>query len=233
MNDSLFYENQAHLQGYRQVAGIDEAGRGCVIGPLVICGAMIDDNKQENLKNMGVKDSKLLTPLKRERLFDDLQGVLKFEIIIIDPAEIDSYVLSETGDNLNWLEAQKSVEIINRLKPEEAILDCPSQNTKAYKEYVTERLLHKKLTIKAEHKADFNYPIVAAASILAKVTRDAEIAKIKKEVGEDFGSGYMADPKTAAFLKKNWNKYPSIFRQSWAPYQTLSGMKKQKGLKDF
>lgn len=213
-----------------KICGIDEAGRGCVIGPLVICGAMIEEDKQENLKNMGVKDSKLLTPLKRERLFDDLQEVVKYEIIIISPSEIDSYVLSETGDNLNWLEAQKSVEIINRLKPEKAILDCPSQNTKAYKEYVTERLLHKKLDIKAEHKADFNYPIVAAASILAKVTRDAELAKIKKDVGEDFGSGYMADPKTAAFLKKNWNKYPSIFRQSWAPYQALQKGGAQKKL---
>lgn len=213
-----------------KICGIDEAGRGCVIGPLVICGAMIDEEKQENLKNMGVKDSKLLTPLKRERLFDDLQEVVKFEILIVSPNEIDSYVLSETGENLNWLEAQKSVEIINRLKPEKAILDCPSQNTKAYKEYVTERLLHKKLDIKAEHKADFNYPIVAAASILAKVTRDAEIAKIKKNMGEDFGSGYMADPKTAAFLKKNWNKYPSIFRQSWAPYQALQKGGSQKKL---
>ncbi len=218
--------NKEHMK----ICGIDEAGRGCVIGPLVICGAMIEEDKQENLKNMGVKDSKLLTPLKRERLFDDLQEVVKYEIIIISPSEIDSYVLSETGDNLNWLEAQKSVEIINRLKPEKAILDCPSQNTKAYKEYVTERLLHKKLDIKAEHKADFNYPIVAAASILAKVTRDAELAKIKKDVGEDFGSGYMADPKTAAFLKKNWNKYPSIFRQSWAPYQALQKGGAQKKL---
>jgi len=191
---------------------------------------MVDEEKQENLKNMGVKDSKLLTQLKRERLFDDLQEVVKYEIIIINPSEIDSYVLSETGDNLNWLEAQKSAEIINRLQPEKAILDCPSQNTKAYKEYVTERLLHKKLDIKAEHKADFNYPIVAAASILAKVTRDAELAKIKKDVGEDFGSGYMADPKTAAFLKKNWNKYPSIFRQSWAPYQALQKGGAQKKL---
>jgi len=213
-----------------KICGIDEAGRGCVIGPLVICGAMVDEEKQENLKNMGVKDSKLLTQLKRERLFDDLQEVVKYEIIIINPSEIDSYVLSETGDNLNWLEAQKSAEIINRLQPEKAILDCPSQNTKAYKEYVTERLLHKKLDIKAEHKADFNYPIVAAASILAKVTRDAELAKIKKDVGEDFGSGYMADPKTAAFLKKNWNKYPSIFRQSWAPYQALQKGGAQKKL---
>jgi ribonuclease HII len=213
-----------------KICGIDEAGRGCVIGPLVICGAMIEEDKQENLKNMGVKDSKLLTPLKRERLFEDLQEVVKFEILIVSPNEIDSYVLSETGENLNWLEAQKSVEIINRLKPEKAILDCPSQNTKAYKEYVTERLLHKKLEIKSEHKADFNYPIVAAASILAKVTRDAEIAKIKKDVGEDFGSGYMADPKTAAFLKKNWNKYPSIFRQSWAPYQALQKGGAQKKL---
>ena len=84
-----------------------------------------------------------------------------------------------------------------------------------------------------EHKADLNYPVVSAASILAKVTRDAEIEKIKKEIGVDFGSGYMSDPRTSEFLKKNYKKYPEIFRKSWAPYQKIIGAKSQKNLSDF
>lgn len=216
-----------------QICGIDEAGRGCVIGPLVICGAMIEENKEQTLKELGVKDSKLLTPLQRERLAKELPKHVKYQLIIIPPAEIDKYVLSETGQNLNWLEADKSIELLHMLNPEKALIDCPSTNTKAYHEYIAERLLAKKLEFKTEHKADSKYLIVGAASIFAKVTRDAEIEKIKKHVGEDFGSGYMADPKTASFLKKNWNKHPEIFRHSWTPYQILAGMKKQKKIGEY
>lgn len=216
-----------------KLCGVDEAGRGCIVGPLVICGAMIDEKKEASLKDLGVKDSKLLSPSVRERLFKELPSHVTFEIIIVPPAEIDKYVLSETGENLNWLEADKTVEIINRLNPEKAIIDCPSNNTKAYHAYIAERLLHKKLTFKTEHKADVNYPVVGAASILAKVTRDREIEKLKRELGEDFGSGYMADPKTAAFLKKHWKTHASVFRHSWAPYQALEKANRQKGIKDF
>ena len=216
-----------------KVCGIDEAGRGCVIGPLVICGAMIDENKEASLKDLGVKDSKLLSPLQRERIAKVLPKHVEYQLIIVPPAEIDKNVLSETGANLNWLEADKSVELINMLNPEKALIDCPSNNTKAYHEYIAERLMAKTITFKTEHKADFKYLIVGAASILAKVARDAAIEDLKKHVGEDFGSGYMADPKTAAYLKKNWDKHPEIFRHSWAPYKELAGVKKQKKIGEY
>jgi len=215
------------------VLGVDEAGRGCVVGPLVICGAMIDEKKEDTLKELGVKDSKLLTPLQRERIAKELPKHVKYQLIIIPPKEIDENVLSETGANLNWLEADKTVELINMMSPEKALIDCPSNNTKAYHEYIAERLMAKSVEFKTEHKADSKYLIVGAASILAKVARDAEIEKLKKHVGEDFGSGYMADPKTAAFLKKNWDKHPEIFRHSWTPYQVLAGMKKQKKIGEY
>ncbi|MBI4146299.1 ribonuclease HII [Candidatus Woesearchaeota archaeon] len=216
------------------IGGIDEAGRGCIAGPLVICCATIDDKKEQSLKDLGVKDSKLLSPSARERIARELPKHVKFQLILVPPREIDEYVLCKDGSkNLNWLEADKSVELINMLSPNKVVVDCPSTNTKAYHEYIAERLLHKTVDIKTEHKADAKYLIVGAASILAKVARDAEIEKLKKHVGEDFGSGYMADPKTAEFLKRNWNKHPEIFRKSWTPYQVLSGMKKQKSLGEF
>lgn len=215
------------------ICGIDEAGRGCIVGPLVICGAMIDEKKEQQLKELGVKDSKLLTPKQRERIAETLKKHIEYQVIIIPAAEIDKNVLSETGSNLNWLEADKSVELINMLKPEKAILDSPSPNLKAYHEYVTERLLHKKIILKTEHKADAKYPIVAAASIIAKVMRDAEIEKIKKHIGEDFGSGYMSDSRTSEYLKKAWDKHPEIFRHSWEPYKKIAGLKKQKRIGEY
>ena len=203
------------------LVGIDEAGRGPVIGPIVICGVLIDEKDNERLLNIGVKDSKLLSPLKRERLIDGIQMIIKdFKCLVVQPLEIDAAVESDTI-NLNWLEAMKSAEIINTLKPETAIVDCPSPNTGAYASFLMERLADKKTKIVAEHKADANYPSVAAASIIAKVTRDAEIEKLKKHVGCDFGSGYPADERTVRFLKENWQKHPELFRKRWAPYKKL------------
>src|SRR5574341_1243756 len=194
---------------------------------------MIEEDGTIKLKDLGVKDSKLLSTLQRERIAKELPKHVTYQLSIVPPAEIDSNVLSDNGANLNWLEANKTVELINMMSPEKALIDCPSNNTKAYHEYIAERLLAKKIEIKTEHKADSKYLIVGAASILAKVTRDAEIEKLKQHVGEDFGSGYMADPKTAAYLKKNWDKHPEIFRHSWAPYQQIAGLKKQKKIGEY
>ncbi|MBS3147565.1 ribonuclease HII [Candidatus Woesearchaeota archaeon] len=216
-----------------ELCGIDEAGRGCIVGPMVLCAAMIDSEKEEELRALGVKDSKLLSPQARERIFKELPKYVTFQIILVPPSQIDEYVLDAAGKNLNWLEADKAVELVNMMSPQKAIIDCPSPNIKAYSEYIQERLLHKKVELKCEHKADFKYLIVGAASIIAKVTRDAEIEKIKQHVGEDFGSGYMADPRTIEFLKKNWSKHAEIFRKSWTPYQVISGKKKQKSLGEF
>lgn len=183
------------------------------------------------MKNDGIKDSKLLSPLQRKRLFEHVKkSVEDYKIIIISPEEIDAAV--EKG-RLNWLEAEKSVEIINALNPERAMLDCPSNNINAYKEYVFERLENKNIDLHAEHKADFHHVEVAAASILAKVTRDMEIEKIKKKIGIDIGSGYPADPITKAFLLANYRKYPEIIRKSWMSYKVLIANEKQKGLSSF
>ncbi len=152
-------------------------------------------------------------------------------MIIVSPQEVDN-ALSDKEMNLNWLEAVKSAEIINNLKPDKAILDCPSPNLKAYKEYI-EKLLKKKVELVVSHKADQLYPIVSAASIIAKVVRDNEIEKIKRKIGVNFGSGYPSDPLTAAFLKENYNRYPDIFRKNWASYKEMLKKKGQKSLSEF
>lgn len=209
--------------------GIDEAGRGPVIGPLVICGVLANEEQEKALMEIGVKDSKMLTPIQRERMFERIIKVVeKYEIIIIEPEEIDEAVNGKDGLNLNWLEAVKSAKIINKLQPNHVILDCPTVNTDKYTDYVKKHVTGK-TTIKSENKADQTYPIVSAASILAKVTRDEEIQKIKKQYKVEFGSGYPSDPMTQLFIQKNWNKFP-FFRKSWKSYQVFAKGKSQTKL---
>jgi len=213
------------------VCGIDESGRGPVIGPMVMAGITIEESNIPKLKSLGVKDSKLLTKKKREYLFNKIKKTVKsYKIIIVPPKEIDN-ALESDDLNLNWLEAHKSAEIINKLKPEKAILDCPSNNTKAYKSYV-KALLKNKTELIVEHKADINYIESGAASILAKVTRDREMEKIQKKYGNT-GPGYPSNETTQKFLKENWEKHPEIFRKTWASYKKHKQTKHQKTLDSF
>ncbi len=213
------------------ICGIDEAGRGPVIGPLVIAGAMLDEKDLPKLDKLGVKDSKLLTPKKREQLFPKIQKLCKYEILIIEPKEIDEAVQSQEL-NLNWLEAIKSVEILKELKPDKTILDCPSPNIARYTNYIKEKLDMDEIKIICEHKADVNHLIVGAASILAKVTRDRIIAELEKKYG-NIGPGYTSNKITQKFLKENWEKHPEIFRKSWVSWQNHKNNKQQKKLEEF
>ncbi len=214
------------------ILGIDESGRGPVIGPLVIVGLMIDEDSEKELIKINVKDSKMLTPKQREALYEKIVKIAKdYKIMIITPNEIDLAVHGEDGDNLNWLEAQRSADLINDLRPDKVILDCPSPNKKAYVDYIKERL-EIEPEIVAEHKADAKYLVVSAASIIAKVTRDKEIQRIKDEFDVDFGSGYPADPKTKKFIEENYNKYP-FFRKSWYTYKQAVKKQHQRSLDKF
>ncbi len=198
------------------LCGIDEAGRGPVIGPMVICGILVRDSDEPKLREIGAKDSKLLTPRQRERLFDEIKKIAKdYKLVILSPEKIDQTLLAE-GTNLNWLEAKKTAEIINELKPDKAYIDCPSPNIKAYTSYLRELLKKKDTDIIAEHKADVKYKVVSAASIIAKSTREKEMEKLKKIYREEIGSGYTSDPLTQKFLEKNAGKLndKGIFRKS-------------------
>lgn len=207
-----------------KVLGIDEAGRGPVLGPLIIAGVMIHDGKEAELG--AVKDSKLLAHKKRIELNHLIQEHSEFMIIEVSPGEIDEALDPKNKKmNLNWLEAYKQAEIINEMKPDIAIIDCPSPNCKKYTEYL-KNLLNKELkNIKliVEHKADINYPVCSAASIIAKVKREEEMERIKKKYG-DTGPGYTSNPVTQKFIKENWEKYPEIFRHSWSTFKNQEKM---------
>ena len=215
------------------ICGIDEARRGPIISVMVMCGAMMEEKDLPKLIKLKPKDSKLLTKEEREELYPKLLSVLKYyKVIIIQPDEIDKAVKGRDGLNLNRLEAHKQAEILNEFNPNQAIIDCPSNNIDSYRIYLKKLLKNKQVNLILEHKAE-RYPLVAAASIIAKVTGDREIEITKKELGEDFGSGYMSDPKTVEFLKNNFENYPELFRKSWFPYQELVNKKFQKNLSDF
>jgi len=202
------------------VAGVDEAGRGCVIGPLVIAGFLIKEENLPVLVQLGVKDSKLLSPKKREALSIEIMRVAeKHHVMKLAPKEIDCVVESKRRlHKLNRLEAQTMAQIINTLKPDEAYVDAADVIEDRFKHHIQESLTVK-AKITSRHKADKIYPVVSAASIIAKVERDKEIAALKSTYG-DFGSGYLTDQKTMRFLKQ-WlqthDEYPDCVRKSWKP----------------
>ena len=211
------------------ILGIDDAGRGPVIGPLVMAGVMIKKEDESKLKSIGVKDSKMLSPKQREQMFKQIVSQFPHKIVFSYPAEIDDAVADH---GLNQLEARKSIEIINALKPNIVVVDCPSTNIQEYKEFL-ENLSSVKCEFIAEHKADINYPVVSAASILAKVSRDKAVKEIEAKIGKSIGSGYPADPVTKLFIKRYFLDYPEIFRKSWVTYKKLVADKKQMELGEF
>jgi ribonuclease HII len=210
------------------VAGVDEAGRGCVIGPLVVAGVLVAEENLHVLSRLGVKDSKLLSPKKREALFAEIEGLAdKRQVVKLSPSEIDRAVESKRKlHKLNRLEAQAMAQVINVLKPDEAYVDAADVVEERFKHHIQEGLTVK-AKITSRHKADKIYPVVSAASIVAKVERDREIAALRVTYG-DFGSGYLTDKKTMLFLKR-WlqthAEYPSCVRKSWKPARQVKNEK--------
>jgi len=200
------------------VAGVDDAGRGSLIGPLVVAGVLFKEQDIKKLEEIGVKDSKLLTPTQRSELAEKIKFIaLKYKFVEISPQEIDRVVLEgKKRFKLNWLEAKAMAEVIKNLKPDLVYVDASDVNAERFGKQI-ENFLPIKVKIVSEHKADKTRLVVGAASILAKVHRDNIIAKLRSFYG-DLGSGYPHDPKTLNFLRK-WFKdhkeYPEFLRKSW------------------
>lgn len=210
------------------VAGVDDAGRGCVIGPLVIAGVLMEEEDIQKLVQLGVKDSKLLSQRRRETLAVEIKRVAqKYSVIKLPPKDIDKVV--ETGrklHKLNRLEAQTMAKVIDQIKPQVAYVDASDVLEGRFKQHILE-LLRFRVKIVSEHKADKKYPIVSAASIIAKVERDEEIAELKEKYG-DLGCGYPTDPKTISFLRlclEKFGEYPGCVRKSWKTAEKIESEK--------
>jgi ribonuclease HII len=202
------------------IAGIDEAGRGPVIGPLVVCCASCRREDEKLLKKLASKDSKALTAVQREEAYEKLKKFVTFRWVEVSAADLNGLMDSMS---LNDIEAKTMADLIKMLGDGDTMIDMPDRYGWTFRKRM-EKFGVKKF--EAEHKADENYPIVAAASICAKIMRDKKIEEIRKATC-DFGSGYPGDPKTRAALKdKEMRKALEPFiRQKW---KTLENVKQTK-----
>jgi len=208
-----------------RIAGIDEAGKGPVIGPMVICGVSISEEFQDELNSWGLKDSKKLTPIKRDEFSVKILESSEVHVLKIFPEKLDELMSLKT---LNQILVDCYSEIINRLEPDITFVDSPDVKPERFQDNLYQLTGRR---VKAAHKADDIFPIVSAASIVAKVERDKEIEILKEKLG-DFGSGYCSDTRTIQFLKdyfKENKKYPDCVRKKW---KTLSRLQ-QQSLDDF
>jgi ribonuclease HII len=217
------------------ICGVDEAGRGPVFGPLVIAGVTIQDDSE--LKEIGVRDSKKLTPNRREILAKKIREIAeKYEIIIISASDIDDMRKVMT---LNELEVSAFSKIIEKLRPDVCYVDSADVNQERFGTDILSKLSFKPKIV-SKHKADDIYPIVGAASIIAKTTRDENVRKIAQELEKKLnlplGSGYPADPITKKFLKtwiKTYGELPPHTRRSWETAQRLMKENKTRKLDDY
>jgi len=221
------------------ILGVDDAGRGPIIGPMIIAGVLFDNTCDEVLKKSGVKDSKQLLPNAREKLAKDIKTLaIAYETVKISPKEIDEAVLS--GFNLNNLEANKMAYAINQLTAGldknakiTVYVDCPSVNIAAWKSALLSYIERKDMNFKVEHKCDVNHVECSAASIIAKVTRDEEMKKIRKQYDIECGSGYPADPACVEFLKTKKARElaeKGLIRKSWQTWKNHHQEAEQKKL---
>ena len=201
------------------VCGIDEVGRGPVIGPMVLGCVLLDDAGRKRLGDLKVRDSKKVSPERRERLAPQIKEcAIEWSLIKISPQEID-YLRKKIS--LNAIEAMKIAELLARLKnwPAKVIVDSPDPVADNFRERITKFLNGRNMPIPeivAEHKADDRYIEVSAASIIAKVERDLDIEKLQQEYGE-IGSGYLSDQVTRDYIRKTKRngETPHFVRRSW------------------
>ena len=200
------------------VAGIDEAGRGPMIGPLVVAGVLIRHVELSRLNTSGVRDSKVLTPKRRSQLAALVEEIAdRIEIRTVTAADIDN--LRARGVTLNEIEVQQFVSVLTALSPKTAYLDAADVKAERFGDTIGNRsgLASSGCEIISEHKADAKYPIVSAASIIAKEERERIIRELHLEFG-DFGSGYPTDPKSIEYIRElvsAGSELPPIIRKSW------------------
>lgn len=204
----------------RKVLGIDEAGRGCVLGDLVIAGFLSEDPDEAHLREAGAADSKALSRRNRNAARERLSKLGRPEIRRVSPAEID-------GGNINHLEEAAIVSLILATRPDEVFLDAlghPSTLPALKRRLLAGLPADLRPAITIEPKADSTYAVVGAASIFAKTLRDDLLDEIRSEFGE-IGSGYPSDPKTRAWLESRHQRgepWPFFVRTRWGTISEIA-----------
>lgn len=203
------------------MCGVDEAGRGSLLGPIIVAAISVSKKSISELTKSGIKDSKLLSPKKRQSLFGHIINIAESICICrIGIEDIDFHVFK---NNLNLLEAEAMAITIGNMKSDKTYVDSCDVNPSRYQRTIRGFLGQHDTRIVSMHHADRLNVVVSGASIIAKVIRDSEISKIRVQYG-DIGSGYPSDRKTIRFVR-DWysqkNEIPPFARKSWKPAQLI------------
>lgn len=202
--------------------GVDEAGRGPVIGPMVIAAVTVNSNQLPYLNKLGLKDSKLIKRSKRRKLTPIIENQIReVRFAVITPQQIDK-------NNINQIELIQIADLINRVSPDRVYFDLPVNpgGASRYHNDLRDLLGDQSIELIGENRADNKFSIVSAASILAKVKRDKNIQKLRSEYG-DFGWGYPAEKKTRKFLLRcleEKGSFPECVRKRWKTVKKIENL---------
>ncbi|KAG5638774.1 hypothetical protein H0H81_010195 [Sphagnurus paluster] len=242
LTDSYTYHSKLPTAPGPYILGVDEAGRGPVLGPLVYGIAYCPVAYKEKLEQLGFADSKTLTSEIRSSLLGTLDSDpenLAWSVRVISPHAISSGMLRRPPINLNVQSQDATILLIREvlaagIQLSEVYVDALGTTT-TYQAYLSGLFPGIEFTVTS--KADSKFKIVGAASVAAKVTRDAclEDWVFEESIAEDGGevkglpetavcSGYPSDPKTQAWLKNSIEPtfgFPKLVRFSWTTVKLL------------
>ena len=200
------------------------------MGPMVVAAVMVENDRA--LKKLKVKDSKLLTRQKREELDLKIREIATVEVTIVTAAEIDEFMKSDT---LNLLEVERFAHLIEQLRPDRAFVDAADVVEERFGRNILDRITCRPEMV-CRHHADVLFPVVSAASIVAKVLRDRTMDEIQEAMGRPIGSGYAHDEVTIGFIS-DWLKekgaLPPHVRASWKTAKDLYSLSKVSRLTDW
>ncbi len=206
--------------------GVDEAGKGPVIGSLFVAGVL----NFEGLEKIGVKDSKMLSPSKRAYIATLIEDATEVHVVEMTAREIDEGRKKQT---LNAIMVDLFSEVFERFLPDRAFVDAADVIQERFATNIRaqyEKNVKREIDIISEWKADIRYPIVSAASIVAKVHRDRSIKQLATEIGTEIGSGYPSDKRTVKFLRalieEKGDDLPPYIRRSWKTVEKLIPVEK-------
>jgi len=218
-----------------KVLGIDEAGRGPVVGSMFIGGFLVEEEDLESVEELGVKDSKKLSDMKRENLRGRLEefGDVFLEEITADDIDDLREVMS-----LNEIELKGFADLIERAEPDKVIMDLPEPDGDRFIGKVKDLLDSngEGIDFTAEHGADDTFPVVSAASIVAKSARESHVEELHRKYGYEFASGYPHDKPTIECLEKfveEKGELPPETRLSWSTAERILKESRQNSLGDF
>jgi ribonuclease HII len=215
-----------------RVLGLDEAGRGSLVGPLVVGGFCLPSDRIDDLVELGARDSKTLTPLARERVYGGLTSLGTPAHLALSPRTVDRAV---RHGRLNDLEAEAFARLIRQLAPDVTYVDACDPNERRFGARVA-RLAGGDARVIARHHADRDFPVVGAASVVAKVRRDRAVARLRQKLGDGLGSGYPSDERTVGFVRavlQDGSGVPAWVRGSWATMQRVKPRGPARTLDEF